>query len=273
METQGIFDANKKPFNGKIIRYPNGKAGEYSYIAADAWFGCSNDCTYCYLKKGVWKHLFTNPPHLKRGIRDNDHAFELFKNDVEKIGITTLKKYGIFLNFESDPFLSETSWLTQKIVSFCAENKITVKLLTKRANVFYDPDWKDYVAFGFTLTGHDELEPNASTNSERIASMKKLHDAGFKTWASIEPVIDFKSTMNMVAHTYDICDLYKVGLLSGKNTLGVVDCKRLINNIIFMANQTYAKIYFKDSLLKSAGINREDLPNNCVGRDYDMFNK
>ena len=128
-----------KEFNGKIIRHPKGKAGEYSYIAADAWFGCSNGCTYCYLKTGFWKRLFTNPPHLKSGIRDNEHAFELFKNDVEKIGITTLQKYGIFLNFESDPFLPETGWLTQNIVNFCAENKITVKLLTKRASVFYDP--------------------------------------------------------------------------------------------------------------------------------------
>lgn len=32
------------------------------------------------------------------------------------------------------------------------------------------------------------------------------------------------------------------------------------------------KIYFKDSLLKQAGIDRDTLPNNCVGRDYNIFN-
>ena len=32
-----------------------------------------------------------------------------------------------------------------------------------------------------------EIEPNASTYKDRIASLKALHDAGCKTWVSIEP--------------------------------------------------------------------------------------
>ena len=128
--------------------------------------------------------------------------------------------------------------------------------------------WKKYVSFGFTLTGFDLLEPNASTNSERISAMKKLHDAGFKTWASIEPVIELKSSAKMIADTYEFCDLYKIGLLSG--------CKYNkdeLRELIVWSSGSNAKIYFKDSLLKTAGINREDLPENCVGMDYDMFNQ
>ena len=279
-----------KNFKGKIIRHPDGKAGEYSYIAADAWFGCSNDCTYCYLKKGFLGRMFTNPPHLKAGIKDNNHAFELFKIDVEKIGIETLQKYGIFLNFESDPFLKETKPFTQRVVQFCCENKIPLKLLTKSADWVFDNSFpahwgkggdecinemKKYVAIGYTLTGRDDLEPNASTNAERIEAMSKLHEAGFKTWASIEPVIDFESSYEMVIRTNDFCDLYKIGLESGKKykkpeVYDFVDKTLSYAALFFNDNE---KIYFKDRLLKQAGINREDLPSNCVTRDYNMFNE
>lgn len=34
---------------------------------------------------------------------------------------------------------------------------------------------------------------------------------------------------------------------------------------------TGMRFYFKDSLLKQAGINREDLPSNCVCRKYSIF--
>jgi hypothetical protein len=43
--------------------------------------------------------------------------------------------------------------------------------------------------------------------------------------------------------------------------------------VLINAEISKAKFYFKDSLLKQAGINREDLPSNCVGRDYNMFNR
>jgi len=43
----------EKQFKGKAIYNPSGKAGEYSYWACNFYKGCSNGCTYCYLKKGV----------------------------------------------------------------------------------------------------------------------------------------------------------------------------------------------------------------------------
>ncbi len=46
--------------------------------------------------------------------------------------------------------------------------------------------------YGITLVSLDEsyrkrIEPGASPYSQRLASLKVLHDAGFKTWVSIEP--------------------------------------------------------------------------------------
>jgi DNA repair photolyase len=159
--------------------------------------------------------------------------------------------------------------------------QIPVKILTKRTDWVDDylgfmensnsdneaMEWRKNIAFGFTLTGHDELEPNASTNTERIEAMQKLHKAGFKTFASIEPVIEFWSSYEIMKDAIGYCDLYKVGLESGKKYKSA-DLKYFVK----MLKENFdAPVYFKDSLLKAAGINREDLPANCVGRDYNLF--
>jgi DNA repair photolyase len=132
-------------------------------------------------------------------------------------------------------------------------------------------EYTKYMAPGFTLTGHDELEPNASTSAERIEAMRELHDAGFKTWASIEPVIDFDSSKEMIYESAGFCNLYKVGLESGKKY-----SKKELNDFInFVCSgkslPTQYKIYFKDGLLKQAGISRSELPDNCVDKDYNLF--
>jgi DNA repair photolyase len=264
-----------KTFNGKAIYNPSGKAGEYSYWACNFYVGCSNGCIYCYCKKGILAGVMgQDNPQLKKCFRDEAHALEIFEKEL-KANLPDLQKHGLFFSFTTDPMLHETMKLTGIAVGKCLRNNIPVKILTKCA------DWCDYIisqpflekeknliAFGFTLTGHDELEPNASINAERIEAMRKLHGAGFKTWASIEPVIDFESSERMIddAETGG-CDLFKIGLMSGTK----YDKKDVEAFVLFISKACASKIYFKDSLLKQAGINREDLPVNCVGRDYNIF--
>ena len=100
--------------------------------------------------------------------------------------------------------------------------------------------------------------------------LEKLEIQGFKTFASIEPVIDLQSSYDMIIKSLSFCDLYKIGLQSGKK----YDKQKLlsfISNILLMACSAYdSKVYFKDSLLKQAGINREDLPQNCVTSDFKL---
>jgi DNA repair photolyase len=136
--------------------------------------------------------------------------------------------------------------------------------------------YKRLVAIGFTLTGRDDLEPGASPNAERIEAMRKLHKAGFKTFTSIEPIIDVQSSLNMIFATAGFCDLYKIGLMSGK--------KYDKNELLWLITRCHGftkiykeynfpiRFYFKDSLLKTAGISRSELPDNCVTRDYNIFN-
>lgn len=277
-----------KNFNGKAIYNPSGKAGEYSYWACNFYVGCSNGCEYCYCKKGILAgSMGQDKPQLKKCFRDEKHALEVFKKELKQ-NVEELRKHGLFFSFTTDPMLTETYMLTIRAMGHCINNHVPVKILTKCTewmDDFFDRpklpiDYK-LIAFGFTLTGHDELEPNASTNAERIKAMEKLHDAGFKTFASIEPVIDFESSLFVIRKAaYSGCNLFKIGLESGKK-YPKSDIKEFISQIttefhyVESENRektTYPFFYFKDSLLKAAGISRESLPDNCITRDYNIFN-
>jgi DNA repair photolyase len=269
-----------KIFNGKAIYNPSGKAGEYAEWACNFYVGCSSGCTYCYLRKGILATAMGgNTPTLKKCFKNEEHALEVFKKELQA-NLPELQKHGLFFSFATDPMLPETHNLTKSAVAICQGNNIPVKILTKRVEFAYNCLWTgflyaDKIAFGFTLTGHDELEPNASTNAERIKAMRKLHEAGFKTWASIEPVIDFENSKEMMHKTAAFCDLYKIGLQSGKK----YDKNKLAEFMSWCTSayeneyDPYWSIkYFKDSLLKAAGISRSELPGNCVTKDYNIFN-
>jgi hypothetical protein len=240
--------------------------------------------------------VWSTTPTLKKCFKDENHALEVFEKEL-KANLPELQKHGLFFSFTTDPMLPETITLTWKAVSICFQNNVPVKILTKRTdflksiininrgylggNILFIEKEKKLIALGFTLTGHDELEPNTSTNAERIEAIRKLHDAGFKTWASIEPIIDFESSFDMIDKSWDSCDLFKIGLQSGKK----YDKKELnafVNRLLLYRvgrgrrglspTCHVACLYFKDSLLKQAGISRPELPDNCVGRDYNVFN-
>jgi len=246
-------------------------------------------CAYCYCKKGILAGAMGgNTPTLKKCFKDKYNALDVFKKEL-MANFSEIQKCGLFFTFTSDPFLKETILLNDSAIRICLRNNIPVKILTKRADflggymvdgitftfvdiIKYYSKYKNLIAFGFTLTGHDDLEPSASTNAERIEAMKKLHDAGFKTWASIEPIIDFVSSLQMIRESRHFCNLFKIGIESGKKydkDLIVL----FINQSIKMLTNYNCKIYFKDSLLKQAGIKREDLPANCVDRDYNLFSE
>ena len=262
------------------IKMPNGAAAEYAKYACNFYKGCSHTCTYCFNNRWGWGDV----PKLKSCFKSEEHALEVFEKEL-KANLPELQKHGLFFTFTSDPFLEKTLKLNSRAMSMAAFFGVPVKVLTKMAISLdglkrMDPSnlqiIKDFIAFGFTLTGHDELEPGASTNAERIEAMKKLHEAGFRTWASIEPIIDIKSSVEMIEQTYEFCNLYKIGVKSNKK-YGKKDLQLFIGyvctdlDVPFPHIRKNNKFYFKDSLLQQAGIRREELPSNCVNRDYNLF--
>lgn len=267
------------------IYRPRGSAAEYAPYACGFYNSCSNGCTYCFLRKGVLSHVMGgSTPTLKKCFKNEEHAMEIFRNEMLK-NLDELEKHGLFFTFTSDPMLPETINLTMAAINALVINEIPVKILTKRA------DWVDSflskngpivcngkavhnVAFGFSITGRDDLEPGASTNAERQDAGRKLHNAGFKTFGSFEPIVDLDSTYEQIIQALDWCDLFKIGLMSGQKIDEDFRHKLIgfVGNVLLRCE---GKIYFKDSITKITGSIKNSFfgveTSHCVDRDFNLF--
>ena len=182
------------------------------------------------------------------------------------------------MSFTTDPLIPETIELTVKVVKICVRNGVNVKLLTKYGgfedsffNLFNgsESELKAHIAFGFILTGHNEWELGTPSNEKRIESMRRQHSLSYRTFESDEPIIDFGSTMKMITETLDCCDLYKIGLPSGGSVKYVKkEAQDFFRGLKQLPGQP--KIYL-DSLVRLLETDRNTLPANFVGKDYDMF--
>ena len=271
---------------GKAIYEPAGKAGEYAKYACNFYVGCSNDCDYCYCKRGILGHAMGKPQAtLKKCFANEEQALRIFQKELRE-NINELQQHGLFFTFTSDPMLKECRSLTIKAIDYAVTFNVPCKILTKRADFIDDLpcEWfantwcKRRIAFGFTLTGCDELEHGASTNDERIKAMRRLHNFGFKTFASIEPIIDLKKSYRMFRETVGDCDLYKIGLLSGKRNYSREELAHfvsLVNGCMEEVTTVHKKmIYWKDSVIDYLNTDRNDIRftyNHCVNADYNIF--
>ena len=248
--------------NGKVIYTPKGAALEYGRVGANFYTGCPHNCEYCYLKRGIiGKALGGTEVNLKKTLKDPDTAFAIFEREVAR-HIDECRKHGIFFSFTCDPLIMETRCLTLRAIYHCVENGIPVWLLTKDATFSYDPDWMSAVCeeftpeqkamthFGFTLTGRDDMEPGASTNDGRILAMSRVKQAGFKTWASIEPVIDWDSADKVVIGSLDYCDHYKIGLRSGvkRDYYNPQESTERIFRLVYTITSNDLTVYLKESV-------------------------
>lgn len=284
METKEII------LNGKALYTPKGAAREYAAVGYNFYNGCPHDCLYCYLKRGVLsKTLGKTEVSLKKCFADENDALFVFKHECEK-HIDHLRKTGVFFSFSTDPMLRKTCMLTLKAAKFALQCGIPVKILTKCANVplsaniilnDIEKEKRPLLAIGFTLTGRDDMEPYADSNAERIDSMKRVKELGFRTFASIEPIIDFNSSFRMIEQSAKFCDLFKIGLRSGvKNDYYNADeCAFFIGRVTGLCEKEGFKVYWKKSIhdyvqKNMAADNFEkalQCSENFVGMDYNLF--
>lgn len=289
-------------FNGKAIYNPSGKAGEYAQWACNLYVGCSNDCNYCYCKRGVLGTVIREPKaRLKACFRDETHAFEVFVKELTKNANAIRKEGGLFFSFTTDPMLPETIDLTMMCVSFATGMGIPCQILTKRSDwtrikeqqnpnpripttrenfaprlLYTDTlrSYKDLVAVGFSISGHDELEPNADLNMNRIEGMKLLHYFGIKTFASFEPVVTFERATEYLHYAEPYCDLFKFGLMSGDaNAYDRYDMptrlEEFVNETTAFLSQNEKPVFWKKSITDQLGFVPQG--ENVVGPDYSLF--
>ena len=271
-----------KPFKGKALYNPTGKAGEYSEWACNFFTGCSNNCSYCFCKRGVFSHVWTDTPKLKKCFRDFDHAISIFEKEM-MANIDELRKTGIFFSFTTDPMLpGKTLELTLRAAELALKNDVPVQILTKCAD-WWDTDvwletaksvfidYTDKIAIGFTLTGHDELEPGASFNDERISTMSLCNAFGFHTFASIEPIVNLESSVRVMEKALPYCHLFKIGLMSGGAKPDKNELIKVVNDWNHILDKRGQKVYWKQSVVDYLGDDFTFLIDSCVTADYNIF--
>lgn len=256
----------------KSLYTPKGAAREYAAVGCNFYRGCPYQCQYCYNRKGltagvmgidhaVLESCFTSCPKKFKNMDAESYALMCFVNEVDDHQ-EFLQDTGIFFSFSTDPWLPETRNLTWNCLKYAVIKGIPVKILTKSTVItddvrtFASSLLSSYIAFGFTLTGRDDQEPNASTNQKRIESMRELHEMGYKTFASIEPIVDFDSSYRMIKETVGFCDQYLIGLMSSRGTeyppYELKDCVKFIQKVmkLLKKQQHPAKVYWKKSIRK-----------------------
>ena len=252
--------------NGKAIYTPKGAALEYGRIGCNFYTGCPHNCEYCYLKRGITgKTLGGTEVRLKKCFKNMENAIDIFCKEVDA-HLEQCRRYGIFFSFTTDPLIEVTRGLTAFAIHYCIVNNIPVHVLTKDATFLGDDLFtsdldhiadadRKYIHIGFTLTGRDDMEPNASTNAERIEAMRILHSQCFATFASIEPVIEWYDSRRVIRQSLDCCDHYKIGLRSGvkKDYYDPQECVEHIIGMVKDITNAGRTVYLKQSVRTMLG--------------------
>ena len=240
-----------------IIYEPKGKAREYSPLAANFYTGCDHGCKYCYAPgiRRIKREQYLNV--LPR--RDILHELE---KDCRKFSYS---KNQVLFNFMGDPYCKKNDecMITRGALKLMLDNHIPVAVLSKGGKrILQDFDiikkFGEHIKVGATLTFFDpelsnEWEPGAADPNERIATLEKLHDAGIKTWASFEPVIDPEQSLILIEKTLHCVDEYKVGKIN--NFQGIdktIDWTSFLEKVVEILRNANKPFYIKYDLRQVA---------------------
>jgi len=147
--------------------------------AVNVTWGCEHGCLYCYgplvgrQSRGSWTALrFPKEPPV-----------ELVGKQLEK----GLIPEGVFISFETDPFLERNRKATEDLISLLLDHDVRVATSSKTGISKHHG-----VRHGMTIVSLDEgfckrWEPNAPPPKVRIEKLKKASERGDFTWASLEP--------------------------------------------------------------------------------------
>lgn len=186
-------------FNKKTLLYKT--KVEYGSWTINHVLGCMHGCKFpCYAMMMAKKFGWVKGYNDWRQPRIVQNALELLNKEIPKY---KLKIDFVHLSFMSDPFMydfenrclvPEIKELTLEIIKRLNTEDIMVTVLTKG---YYPEDLvhKSFLKdneYGITLVSLNDdfknnFEPYSAPYRKRINSLKELHNAGSKTWVSIEP--------------------------------------------------------------------------------------
>lgn len=157
--------------------------------------GCSHGCIYCDSRSKCY-HM----EHDFEDIEIKENAIELLENALRR----KRKKCMLSTGSMTDPYipLEKDIGSVRKALALADQYGFGFTLITKSNQVLRDLDLlkaindKTKCVVQMTLTTYDEdlcrkIEPNVCTTKERVATLKRLHDAGIPTVVWLCPILPF----------------------------------------------------------------------------------
>lgn len=234
-----------------IIYAPKGQAGEYARLATNMYRGCGHKCRYCYVP-GVLK---MTRAEFDAGAQDRAVYRKQLPKDAAKYQALGDAEQ-VLLCFTTDPYHPFDTSLTRETIEALKAHGMAFCTLTKggsRALRDLDLFRPDRDAFAASLTLLDEAasrlwEPDAAPPADRVETLRRFHEAGLYTWASLEPVIDPEQTLDLIRLTHRFVDLYKVGQINYNSLSKKTDWRAFTERCIALFEETGSEHYFKEDL-------------------------
>ena len=234
-----------------IIYAPRGQAGEYAPLATNPYRGCGHACAYCY----VPAVLGMPRAEFDAGAIPRPNFLASLRKDAQKYQAAGITEQ-VMLSFTTDPLNPSDMSLTRPTIETLIEHGLAFCTLTKggsRALPFLDLYRPDRDAFASTLTTLDDAfsrkwERGAQLPGDRIATLRKFHDAGIFTWVSLEPTLDTASSLAIIEHTHDFIDLYKIGQANYLPMTNTTDWRDYTLRAIDLCQRLGARHYIKKDL-------------------------
>lgn len=175
---------------------------EYGNFTINHVLGCAHGCNYpCYarmlaIKYGQIENYedWMHPRIVSNALELLDKEIPKYKKEIDfvHLSFTTDPFMYDLLNKRTFPHINE---LTLKIVKKLNSNGIKCTILTKGLYpkvLSSNNKFSNENEYGITLVSLNEkfkrqYEPYSAPLSDRLASLKYLHEKGLKTWVSIEP--------------------------------------------------------------------------------------
>ncbi|MDR2090660.1 MAG: radical SAM protein [Clostridiales bacterium] len=166
---------------------------EYGDYTMNHVLGCAHGCKYpCYafLQKKRFRQVVSYEAWIEPYLVSN--TLELLRSEIP---LLKAKIKSVQLCFTTDPFMygyNEIEKMSLAAIKLLNEAGIKCTVLTKGLLPAELAECSEENEYGITLISldesyHERIEPGAAPYRERLAALERLHDAGCKTWVSVEP--------------------------------------------------------------------------------------
>ena len=236
---------------------------EYGDYTINHIQGCAHGCKYpCYamsMAKRFGKAK-TYEEWCEPKLAEN--ALEILDNEIPKLKD---KIESVHLCFTSDPFMygyDEVADMSIAIIKKLNAAGIKCTVLTKGILPLALAELSPKNEYGITLVSlnedfRKEMEPNTAPFEERIQALKALHDAGCKTWVSMEPYPTpnfIEQDLNTILEAVSFCDKIIFGRLNyNKKVSEYKGYKEFFNNcaqtVIEYCETNNKKYHIKDGTI------------------------